>query len=451
MANQLTNKMPGGIPYIIGNEIAERFSYYGMKAILFTFMTKILIDDTGEHFTSTEATVWIHNFGAGVYLFPILGALISDIWWGKYRTIIVLSILYCLGHLALAIKEDQVGLLIGLVMIAVGSGGIKPCVSAHVGDQFGPSNKHLLEKVFGYFYISINVGAAVSQILIPILLDEVGSWLAFGLPGGLMILATVMFWMGRNSFTSVEPVGWEKYKKEVFSPLGLKVIKKLAFVYLFVSVFWALFDQTASSIINQAENPLVNKSLGFFGWNIMPDQVQAANPIMILFLVPVFSFWVYPYLRQRMNLTPLKKVNIGMFIAGLSFAIIVFVQTQIDASSFVSIYWQFMAYFILTVAEVMISITLLEFSYTQAPNSMKSFIMGLYLLSVSLGNFITAQFNHFIQNEDGISRLTQFEYFGFFTLLMFLTALLFIFVQRNYKEQVFIQGEDETDNFNVKE
>ena len=131
-------KMPKGIPYIIGNEAAERFSYYGMRAILVIFMTQYMMAPDGvtpDRMTEAEATQWFHVFASAVYLFPMIGAIISDAFWGKYKTIMTLSVVYCLGHLVLALFESRYGLAAGLSLIAVGSGGIKPCVSAHVGDQ----------------------------------------------------------------------------------------------------------------------------------------------------------------------------------------------------------------------------------------------------------------------------------------------------------------------------
>ena len=143
----------------------------------------------------------------GRLLLPILGALVSDAFLGKFRTIMVLSIVYCLGHLTLAIDDTRAGLGLGLALIAVGSGGIKPCVSAHVGDQFGRSNAHLLPKVFGWFYFSINVGALASILLAEPLLHRFGPSVAFGVPGVLMAIATIVFWMGRNEFVHIPPGG----------------------------------------------------------------------------------------------------------------------------------------------------------------------------------------------------------------------------------------------------
>src|SRR5690606_9656710 len=110
----------------------------------------------------------------------IFGAILSDWLLGKYRTIILLSLVYCAGHIALSADETRLGLFAGLILIAIGAGGIKPCVSAHVGDQFGAKNQQLLPRVFGWFYFSINLGAAVSSLLTPVLLKRHGPWLAFG-------------------------------------------------------------------------------------------------------------------------------------------------------------------------------------------------------------------------------------------------------------------------------
>jgi proton-dependent oligopeptide transporter, POT family len=208
------DKLPSCIPYIIGNEAAERFSYYGMKTILVIFMTKYLMDSAGHLavMDPTEAKIWYHTFSMANYFFPIIGAVIADIFWGKYKTIMTLSVVYCLGHLALAILDTRLGLSIGLTLIAVGSGGIKPCVSANVGDQFTEKNKHLLEKVFNLFYFAINLGAFISSVLTPVLLDKVGPNVAFGVPGVLMFMATVIFWLGRKKFIVIPPVGFKAYK-----------------------------------------------------------------------------------------------------------------------------------------------------------------------------------------------------------------------------------------------
>jgi POT family proton-dependent oligopeptide transporter len=413
-----------------------------MKTILVVFMTQYIMNRQGavEPMTDADATTWYHLFSMANYFFPILGAVLSDVLWGKYKTIITLSVVYVLGHVALAVDDTRLGLSIGLTLIAMGSGGIKPCVSAHVGDQFQKTNKHLLEKIFGYFYFAINLGAAGSSLLTPVLLDRYGPHLAFGVPGFLMLVATIVFYMGRKVFIAVPPVGWKQYKGDVFSPQGKKAIANLSIMYVFVAVFWSLFDQTGSSWVLQAEQMDKWVNLGFVKFELLSSQIQAINPILIMLFIPLFTSFLYPGLNKMFHLSPLRKIIIGMFIAGFSFALLAVAQIQVVNGGTPSILWQFFAYIILTAAEVMVSITGLEFSYTQAPNSMKSFVMGLWLLSVALGNLITAQVSSRLQDFITIGTPT---YFWFYAGLMIVTAFVFMLVARRYKEESYIQNRAE--------
>ncbi|MCU0416614.1 MAG: MFS transporter [Cytophagaceae bacterium] len=384
----LDSRLPSGIPYIIGNEAAERFSYYGMRTILTIFMVDYL------RMTEHEATLWGHSFFSAVYFMPIFGALLADVFLGKYKTILSLSVVYCIGHGILALQETQNGLLWGLTFIAIGSGGIKPCASAHVGDQFGPNNKHLLDKVFGFFYIAINIGAFISSLATPLLLRAYGPSVAFGVPGALMLFATLIFWLGRYSFIHIPPFG-KDYLKTLTSKEGLSAIGRLMFIYLFLSVFWALYDQNSTTWIFQAKSGLMDKviHLGWIQFEILPDQIQLINPFLILFLIPVFTFIVYPWLDKKMGLPPLKKIIIGMVLGALSYVLIAYTEDQISKGIVMSVWWQIAAFVVITIAEILISVTALEFSYTQAPIQLKSSIMSIYLFSVSIGNFIVTGVN----------------------------------------------------------
>jgi POT family proton-dependent oligopeptide transporter len=436
------SRMPSGVPYIIGNEAAERFSFYGMRSILTVFMTTYLMNASGKLavMTDYEASGWFHEFVFGVYFFPILGAIISDGLLGKYRTIISLSVVYCLGHLALAINDTRLGLFIGLFLIAIGSGGIKPCVSAHVGDQFGAGNQHLLSRVFGWFYLSINLGSSVSTYLCPILLNHksFGPHFAFGLPGLLMLIATIVFWMGRKKFVHI-PRGGLGFVREFFSGEGLSAIGRLFIVYLFVAVFWSLWDQSSGGEWTlQARN----LNLHFLGLKLLPEQVQVANPLLILALVPLFNYFIYPAIHHVFPLTPLRKIGIGLFLISASFLVIWWIQARIDGGARPSVAWQLLAYVFLTSSEVMVSITGLEFSYTQAPKKMKSIVMATWLFTVALGNQFTAILNFLIPSLSNLGiDLKHAAYFRFFTLLMFFTAILFVFVARFYRGKTYIQGE----------
>lgn len=432
--------MPPGIPYIVGNEAAERFTFYGLKGVLVIFMTKYLLNSSGAlaPMTDEEAKTYFHLFVGSVYFCPMLGAILSDGFLGKYRTIIWLSLVYSLGCVALAANQTRLGLAAGLGLIALGSGGIKACVSAHVGDQFGTRNAHLMAKAYGWFYFSVNAGSAFSTWYVPVWLDKHGAKVAFGIPAALMALATVVFWMGRHKFIHVPPAR-AAFFKETFSAEGLKLMAPLTKIFVFVAIFWSLWDQSSGAWVLQAEK----MDLNLFGYELKAAQVQTANPILILLFIPVFSYLIYPAIDRVFKLTALRKIAIGLWVTAGSFAVSALIESWISAGQKPSVWWQVLAYVILSAGEVMVSITCLEFSYTQAPKKMKSLIMALYYLSIAAGNFLTSGVNKFIQNADGSSKLAGAAYYVFFTGLMLVAAFVFMFVARAYKEKVYTQDAPE--------
>ncbi|MGI8890191.1 MAG: POT family MFS transporter [Chthoniobacterales bacterium] len=437
--------MPPGVPYIIGNEAAERFSFYGMRSILIIFMTQYLVTSSGasDHMGDAEARQYFALFVAAVYFLPIFGAILAEGFIGKYQTIFWLSIVYCFGHFALALNDTRLGLLIGLGLISFGAGGIKPCVSANVGDQFGESNKHLLSKVFGWFYFSINAGSFISTIACPFLLHDprFGPKWAFGIPGVFMVLATISFWLGRKKFVHIRP-GGVGFFKELKSREGLLALGRLAIVYVFVAVFWSLWDQSSGgSWTLQAQH----MDLHWFGMNLLPSQVQTANPIFILLFIPIVNYLLYPAMDKVFPLTPLRKIGIGLFLTAASYVVIWYIQQMIDAGAKPSVNWQFLAYAILTLGEAMVSITGLEFSYTQAPNKMKSAVMALWLFTVSMGNLFTAAVNYFIRNNDGTVKMSDQQYFLFFAVLMFVAAAIFVVFAMFYRGQTYLQSQEEVE------
>jgi len=473
---QKTSKLPSGIGFIIGNEAAERFSFYGMRSVLLAYMTIYLVQPNGESaiFKEKEAEAWVHLFVGSAYFFPLIGGILADAFWGKYRTILSLSLFYCLGHGCLAfmgiLGDTRTLLFAGLVLIAVGAGGIKPCVSAHVGDQFNIRNNHLLTQVFGWFYFSINIGAFLSGLLTPFLLEatrEAGSlgeriypivepWVgeklvnepifgphyAFGLPGILMAIATFIFWLGRKQFAHIPPRG-KIYFKETFSGENLRAILRLCSIFAFVVIFWALFDQIGTLWQIQARSldrvlpdwiPLIG------GSEMLAAQVSAIwNPLFILLLIPVFSYIIYPFFSQFFEVTPLRKIGFGLWVMGFAFTLVALLQERIDLGESPNMGWQILACLLLTGSEVLVSITCLEFAYTQAPKEMKSFVMAIFLLTVSLGNYFTSAVKFFIINEDGSSKLPGSSEFWFWTVLVFIAALIFIRVSKNYVVKEYLQ------------
>jgi POT family proton-dependent oligopeptide transporter len=447
---------PKQIKYIVGNEACERFSFYGMRSILVIFMTTHLMT-TAQHATSVY-----HDFVSACYFLALLGAFLSDRFLGKYKTILSLSIIYCLGHLTLAVWDNETGLYIGLALIALGSGGIKPCVSAHVGDQFNETNQHLLEKIFDIFYFSINLGSTLSTLAIPVILIKFGPGWAFGIPGILMAIATLVFWMGRDHYVHVPPTG--KTGKSGFIPVfwyalthpgdkksgesfldvarakfsseeveGAKAAAAVFVVFSPIPIFWALFDQQGSTWVLQGEK--MNREV--LGFHLEASQLQALNPILVMILIPVFTYLVYPLIeRLGVHVTPLRKMAAGMVMAGVSFISVGLIQAVLDSGHTISVAWQIVPYLIITCSEVMISITGLEFAYTQAPRSLKSTIMSFWLLTVSVGNFFVAIFEQ-------VNHFSGAMFFYFFAGLTFVISVIFIILTVRYKMRNFIEHADQ--------
>ncbi len=436
-------RFPPQIKFIVGNEACERYSYYGMKSILVVFMIQVLL------MQETQATWVYHQFSSLCYLFPLLGAFISDRIWGKYKTILYLSLVYCAGHAVLALWENTMGLYAGLFLIALGSGGIKPCVSAHVGDQFKKGQEAALAKVFNLFYFMINFGSFFSTLITPWTLKHYGPSVAFGVPGVLMFIATIIFWMGRKQYVHMPPTKadghgflsvlktgltaegtgtiWEKAAKKHGQEAadGAKAVWDITKVFAAVSVFWALFDQHGSSWVIQA----TKMDLMFMGIQFEASQISAWNPIMVMVLIPIFSFGVYPGITALgYEMTPLRRMTWGMLMTGFAFVLAALIQIQLDNGNQLNVMFQFFQYLVITIAEVMVSITGLEFAYTQAPKSMKSSIMSMWLLTVFFGNQLVS----FITKIE-LYPVASSGYFWFFAITMGVFALIFAFMASKYK------------------
>jgi POT family proton-dependent oligopeptide transporter len=413
--------LPPAARFIIGTEACERFSFYGMRAILTLFLVQHLLtlSPTPAAERPARAQEIFHLFMMGVYLFPLLGGYLADRHWGKFHTILRLSSLYVAGHALLAVFDDRpVGFYTGLVLIALGAGGIKPCVSAFVGDQLDERQRGLLPKVFAAFYLAINVGSLLASLLIPFLRAHLGPRVAFGLPGVLMLLALLVFWLGRRHYQEIPPSGPDRhgFLPVLWSALragpgpegrrgldralsahppgsieAVRAVLRVLRVFAFVPFFWMLFDQKASTWVLQARN--LDLQVG--PWKVLPDQMQFINPALVLLLVPLLAWGVYPTLeRTRFPLTPLRRMVLGMWLAGLAFVLVAIIQSRLDQGQRPSVLWQLGPYLCLTLGEILLSVTGLEFAYSQAPPAMKSVIQSFWNLTTFVGNGVVVLMTH---------------------------------------------------------
>jgi POT family proton-dependent oligopeptide transporter len=500
-------RRPPQLPFIIANEGCERFSFYGMRNILTMFLsTMLLAAYLPEAEAKAAAKEVFHSFVIGVYLFPLLGGWLADRYFGKYKTILWFSLVYCAGHGCLALfEDDKTGFYTGLFLIAFGSGGIKPLVATFMGDQFDQRNKHLAKGAFDAFYWIINFGSLFASILMPLFLRDLGPSIAFGIPGALMLIATIVFWAGRGRYVKVMPappdpnsflrvvrtallarvpgagrpgltlaglgvalaagsfliLPWIGFiasfclaltvligltgvgasmqldrARGVHPPEaieGVRAVLRILIVFALVTPFWSLFDQKASTWVLQADDMMKP------GW-FQSSQMQALNPALVMLLIPLNNFLVFPWLRRRGHeLSALGRMTAGMAISGLAWIAVASLQLVMDGGSAVHIAWQILPYALLTLGEVLVSATGLEFAYSQAPPSMKGVIMSFWYLAVTVGNLWVLLADATVRNDAVLSRIqdtgmsvTAFLMF-FFAVFAFVAAVGFRLYAKRYK------------------
>uniref|UniRef100_A0A8C4ZB03 Solute carrier family 15 member 2 n=1 Tax=Gadus morhua TaxID=8049 RepID=A0A8C4ZB03_GADMO len=476
---------PLSIAFIVVNEFCERFSYYGMRAVLTLYFVNYL------HWDRDLSTAIYHAFTSLCYFTPVLGALIADSWLGKFKTIIYLSIVYVIGHVVKSVgaiptvgdTSMHIALsMVGLILIAFGTGGIKPCVAAFGGDQFEPEQTR---KFFSIFYMAINAGSVLSMIVTPILRGDVKCFgddcyaLAFGVPAVLMVAALVVFISGSGMYKKVPPEGnilmdvckcigfaiknrfrsskhdvkrkhwldWaeEKYSKRLIQEI--KMVLRVLTLYLPLPMFWALFDQQGSRWTLQATR--MNMAMV----RVYLSAIRMLNALLILIFVPIFDFIIYPLVGLcRVNITMTKwwqtfiylshihqlfpgrypsvkceaptgvfsNLDLGLLDFGASYTFILKKVSRFEdvMANNVNIAWQIPQYVLITVGEVMFSVTGLEFSYSQAPANMKSVLQAGWLLTVAFGNVIVL-----IVAEGG--GLEQWAEFVLFACLLVAVCIIF--------------------------
>jgi POT family proton-dependent oligopeptide transporter len=193
-------------------------------------------------------------------------------------------------------------------------------------------------------------------------------------------------------------------------------------VFSFIPLFWALYDQNGSEWVIQAGK----MDLHFMGITWLQEQIQLVNDLLILILIPVFSFGVYPWLESMgVRITALRKFGWGLIMTVVTFALIAWIQLQIDRGIVLNIGWQLFAYLLLTIAEILVSITGLEYAFSQAPKNMKSTIMAIFFFTVFLGNILVTYINNNIQAGGFFSHYKGADYFWLFTGIMAVNTVLY--------------------------
>lgn len=457
---------PTGFWFIFWGELAERCSYYGMRAILALYMVEKL------GFTQSQSGVAMSIFIGACYFFPLIGGWVADNVFGKYWTIVGFSIPYILGHLVLGI-ESKLFLIIALALLAMGTGVIKPNISTLMGltyDQQRPGDEALRSDAFGIFYMAINIGAMISQFALPYVRTHYGYQMAFAFPAGLMIIAFLMFAAGKKHYaidkTNRERVLSQQEKDNgklivaliaivaiifgavtaaslaespFLSYIGIigfgvytftmtKVLGRLGLIFVLVTFFWAIFDQSASTWIFFAKKDF---NLDVLGMRIEPDSIQALNGVLVVCLVPTFSILWRVFAQRGRVWRATDKMMLGFILTGSTMLVMGLAGFAAAEGVKVSILWQAGAYFLLTCAEVCISVVGLELAFVAAAPHMKSVVTACWLLCVSVANLcINAPITSLYDT------MTPGVYFMMLTGMMVPATLAFWFVARSFNKEL---------------
>ena len=481
---------PAGLWFFFWGEFAERCSYYGMRAILFLYMTQVL------RYADTDATPIYSYFKLACYFLPLLGGYIADRWLGRYWTIVGFSVPYVLGQFILGIPTTT-AMFIALALLAGGSGVIKPNISTLMGqtyDQKRPGQDQLRTAAFNWFYLSINIGALISMFSLPLVRDhyirshlppearaaaaeaiEKGQPLtqiappevlqsayavAFAFPMGLMTLSLLIFAAGKPFYAQ------EKSEHHALTPeersLQWKTLRRLFGIFALVVLFWFGYEHNDTLWIAFTRD-YVNLRVPLIGTTVSPDQLQFLNALFVIILIPVFNF-TFARLDPDMKVfTRMRKILAGFFLTAAAIGIMAAAgylaqghTAQVEqggklvevATAKVSVFWPALAYIVMTFGEVLLYGTMLELAYTAAPKSMKGFVTACFLVTNAVGNFLNAGLSLGPVNlqgwatlyggslvDDAAKRgpLMPGEFFGITALIVFAAGVAFIFIGRQFE------------------
>ena len=400
---------PRGFWFVFWGELAERASFYGMRTVLALYLLDVL------RFEPAGAASVMTFFLAACYLAPLLGGFIADRFLGRFGTIAAFALPYLAGHLVLGFVPTRAGLGVALVLLALGSGAIKPNTSTLMGMIYEAEKKTaLLGRAFSYFYAAINLGSALSSLGLPLVRERYGYATALAIPAALMAVGFLLFVAGRRYYPKEAVRRAPSAEERAASRASLR---KLAGLFGLIAVFWFVYDQSASTWIFFARDR-ANLTL-WEGVTITPDQIQGTNPVFILVLTPLFNrLWVWLEARRGAPVPDTTKMRYGFWIVVLAMGGMALAGAAAQNGK-VSAWWLLLATFVITLAELCISVVGLELAYRRAAPGTKSAVTAAFLATVFVGDMFGGLFSQLY------GRVSPGVYFLLQALIAAGAALLF--------------------------
>ncbi|MGG3739029.1 peptide MFS transporter [Aeribacillus pallidus] len=438
-----SKKHPPGLYLLFFTEMWERFSYYGMRAILVLYLTTAVI--SGGLGMKEEAALMLYGFFTGaVYLTPLVGGYLSDRFLGRRLAITIGGILMALGNFALFSSQTYTALYIGLALLIIGNGFFKPNISTLVGELY-EENDRRRDGAFTIFYMGINIGAFFAPLVIGFLAEDffkttVDGFVHYGFKYGFlaasigMIIGQLIFNIFGNRYLGdigKKPTGKPQVNDQGVvekKPLTKKEKQRTAVIFIlavFVVAFWAGFEQAGSSLTLYTAK-FVDRDL--FGYEIPISWFQSLNPLFIVILAPILSaLWLKLSYSKRGDLSIPTKMGLGMILLGLGFLVVTLavLQTGSDEANIVvkaNVLFIIATYFLHTLGELLLSPVGLSLVSRIAPVKLASLLMGVWLASSGVANIVAGRLAAYTSS---LGYLEVFSLIGFVTIGLGL-ILLFI-------------------------
>lgn len=396
--------IPKAIKYILWMDFADKYSFYGMKAILPTFLLSVVA------FSESQTVVLMQIFLSITYVAMILATFIAGKFILHKNLLIIAAFISFVGHYILSYSGSEWNVYMGVIIISAGSGIIQICMPAMIVEQCN-DDKNIINRSMSLIYLFTNIGT-ISILITPYVYNKFGYNLAFLSPTVAMFIAGLTLILGRKS-----------YKKTILlsdKKIDFFVIKKLFWIMFIVSIFYVFMSQIYSSWVIQGSK--MNGSI--FGFIILPAQMQFLDTIFVVILLPIILFKLIPFFQSRgIFKTAISQINFGLFIAILSFICIAAIQYKVEQGIILSLSWQIIPYFLIAIAEILVRTVAINhlFSSFGAKNSVFiGLIFAVFNLTINtIFSFVFKQFC-----------AINMQFFIFCILILFIMLILSVFFRQ---------------------
>ena len=417
---------PKGLPILFFTEMWERFSFYGMRAILVLYLTKETMgDNPGLGWSNGDALVLYGWYTMLVYVMSIPGGFIADRWLGQKKTVFLGGLLIAVGQLTLAV-DNMVSFYTGLMLIISGVGCLKPNISTMVGGLYKEGDSRR-DDGFTIFYIGINIGAASAPLLVGYIGEVYGWHIGFALAGFGMIFGQIVYIWGLKhlkdvgNLVPVEKVSGSK-KSVPLTKIEKDRIVVLLISFIIVIVFWAAYEQ-AGGLMNLYTKEKINRVI--LGWEIPASVFQSVPAIfVIIFGTIVAAFWTKRNTKGKES-SSLFKMAVGMIVMGTGFLMMSGAALESMDGGKALLIWLILSYLLQVIGELSISPVALSFITKLAPVKYASIMMGVYFAATGLGNKLAAVVGGFASQAGELEVFT-----GIFIFCLIFGLLLLVFFKK---------------------